>query len=365
MITGDHTATAAAIGHELGIEGQALRGAELDQMTDQEFQERVKDIGVFGRVAPEHKVRLVETLQAGGHVVAMTGDGVNDAPALKRADIGVAMGITGTEVSKQAANMILTDDNFATIVEAVRLGRAIWDNLMKYLRFQLSALAAWVLLYVGAAIFDIADGAPLAPLQVIWIKFAVVVPPAIGLGYDTPSAGLMGRKPRPRSEGILNRNLLLRFGLLGLVMAVTTLVLLVLGPDDAAAQQASVSGTMAFVTFSFALLFVALSSRSETKSVFDRDSLSNPRLLRLLALPAMLTLLVTVLGFLQEWFDTVALTSGQWLVSLAIASIVLWVEEARKLISRRGVTQAAAVDRPLPQIVQAGALAAGDEEEQV
>ena len=334
MITGDHTATAAAIGHELGIEGDAMRGVDLDGMDGEEFEQRVEEIGVLGRVAPEHKVRLVETLQAGGHVVAMTGDGVNDAPALKQADIGVAMGITGTEVSKQAANMVLTDDNFATIVESVRLGRVIFDNLMKYLRFQLSALAAWVLLYVGAAVFDIAGGAPLSPLQVLWVKFAVVVPPAIGLGYDTASAGLMDRAPRRRDQGILNPALLRRFTVLGLVMAASTLLLLELAPDEAAAQQATVAGTMAFVSFSLALLFVALSSRSDSGSVFSRDTLSNPKLLRLIALPAGLTLLVTEVGFLQGWFDTVSLAGGQWAASLALASVALWVEEARKLINR-------------------------------
>ena len=197
MITGDHAVTAAAIGHELGIEGKALTGAQFKAMSDEQLMKELPEIGVVARVAPEDKIRLVDLLQRQQNIVAMTGDGVNDAPALKKADIGVAMGITGTEVSKGAAVMILTDDNFATIVKAVEYGRAIYDNLSNFIRFQMTALVAFIASYLGAAFFVIAGGVPFIPGVVLWINFLVQVPVAVALGFDKPAPGLMERKPRP------------------------------------------------------------------------------------------------------------------------------------------------------------------------
>ena len=187
MITGDHATTAAAIAGQLGIEGRALTGAEFAALPDDQLKAEIDGIGVVARVAPEDKVRLVSILKEQGNIVAMTGDGVNDAPALTRADIGVAMGITGTEVTKDAAEMILTDDNFATIVTAVEGGRGLYDNLMKYVRVQMIMLAGFILLFVGAGIFTIADGTPLLPLQILWINFAIDVLLAFGLGFDAPT----------------------------------------------------------------------------------------------------------------------------------------------------------------------------------
>ncbi len=204
MITGDHAVTAAAIGHELGIEGKALTGAQFSAMSDEELIKDLDNIGVVARVAPEDKIRLVDLLQRKQNIVAMTGDGVNDAPALKKADIGVAMGITGTEVSKGAAVMILTDDNFATIVKAVEYGRGIYDNLAKYIRYQMGMLAAFIICYLGATIFGILGGVPFSTLSVLWINFLVQVPIAMALGFDKPSEGLMERKPRPLSQPVLN-----------------------------------------------------------------------------------------------------------------------------------------------------------------
>ena len=175
MITGDHAVTAEAIARQLGIEGRAITGAEFAAMCDDEADREIDDIGVIARVAPEHKVHLVDILRRKGHIVAMTGDGVNDAPALKKADIGVAMGITGTEVSKEAAVMILTDDNFATIVKAVELGRALYDNLMRYIRFQMASLFGFIGTFLGASIFNILGGIPFLPLQTLWINFTVDV----------------------------------------------------------------------------------------------------------------------------------------------------------------------------------------------
>ena len=172
-------------------------------MTDDEALEQIDGIGVIARVSPEDKVRLVDTLKRRGHVVAMTGDGVNDAPALKRADIGIAMGITGTEVSKEAAAMILTDDDFSTIVKAVRIGRGLYDNLKKYIEFQMAALMGFIVTFLGASVFNIVSGVPFVPLQTLWINFTTQVFQAIGLGYGDPSPGLMQRKPRPDSEDLL------------------------------------------------------------------------------------------------------------------------------------------------------------------
>ena len=207
MITGDHATTAAAIARQLGIEGRAVTGNEFAAMSDDEVDKQIDEIGVIARVAPEDKVRLVDVLKRLGNIVAMTGDGVNDAPAIKRADIGVAMGITGTEVTKEAAEMILTDDNFATIVKAVDGGRALYDNLMKYIRFQIVSLTGFIALFVLAGIFNIAGGIPLKPLQILWINFAIDVLLAIGLGFDAATPGLMERRPRPANAPVVTRSI--------------------------------------------------------------------------------------------------------------------------------------------------------------
>ena len=196
MITGDHAVTAEAIARQLGITGRAITGAEFAAMDDDTLRREIDGIGVIARVAPEDKVHLVDILKSKGHIVAMTGDGVNDAPALKKADIGVAMGITGTEVSKEAAVMILTDDNFATIVKAVELGRALYDNLVRYIRFQMAGLFGFIGTFLGAAILFIAQGMPFLPLQTLWVNFTVQVFLAIGLGYGKAREGLMKDAPR-------------------------------------------------------------------------------------------------------------------------------------------------------------------------
>src|SRR5207342_3104945 len=223
MITGDHAVTAAAIANKLGIKGRAITGAEFGAMSDDELLAQIDEIGVIARVTPEHKVRLVDTLKSKGHIVAMTGDGVNDAPALKRADIGIAMGITGTEVSKEAAAMILTDDNFATIVKAVELGRGLYDNLVKYIRFQMGVLSGLILTFLGASILNIASGIPFLPMQTLWVNFTTQVFQAIGLGYGEPAEGLMKRKPRNPERQILPSGLMLWLGCVGLVMGATTI----------------------------------------------------------------------------------------------------------------------------------------------
>ena len=196
MITGDHAVTAAAIAKDLGIRGEAITGAEWGDYSDDEALRRIDDIGVIARVTPEHKVRLVDILKRKGRIVAMTGDGVNDAPALKKADIGVAMGITGTEVSKEAAVMILTDDNFATIVKAVEKGRALYDNLVKYIRYQMGVLFGMIWTFLGSGLFNVLAGVPFVPQQTLYVNFTTQVLQSIGLGLGEPAEGLMERPPR-------------------------------------------------------------------------------------------------------------------------------------------------------------------------
>ncbi len=232
MITGDHATTAAAIARELGIQGRAITGTEFAAMSDEQLMSELDDIGVIARVAPEDKVRLVRLLKEKGNVVAMTGDGVNDAPALKTADIGVAMGITGTEVSKEAAVMILTDDNFATIVGAVSYGRTLYDNLLKYLRFQMSTLVAYIAIFIGAGIIGIANGAPLNPLQILWLNMVVDIPLAIALGFDQPAKGLMARPPRPVGDPVLSRNNWFRLLAQGAVMTIGALAAYQIGDEQ-------------------------------------------------------------------------------------------------------------------------------------
>jgi Ca2+-transporting ATPase len=300
-------------------------------MSDDELLRDLPEIGVIARVAPEDKVRLVRLLQQNGEVVAMTGDGVNDAPALKKADIGVAMGITGTEVSKGAAVMIITDDNFATIVGAVSHGRALYDNLLKYIRFQMASLVGFLALFIGAGIFSIANGIPLEPLALLWINFAIDVPLAAALGFDEPTSGLMSRRPRRVSAPVLDRTQWIRVTVTGLIMAACALAARVIGED---AYDAAVGGTMLLTTLSISHVVAGFSARDEFGTIFRRDSLPRPPQLRLYGLCLLLTLLVTEVGILQRIFGTVSLTLDQGLICLGLSLILLTYEEAAKYFLR-------------------------------
>jgi Ca2+-transporting ATPase len=332
MITGDHVTTAGAIANQLGIEGRALSGTEFKALSDEELDQQVDDIGVVARVAPEDKVRLVETLKKKGHVVSMTGDGVNDAPALKRADIGVAMGITGTEVTKEAGDMILTDDNFATIVEAVEGGRGLYDNLMKYVRVQLVMLGGFILTFLGAGIFDIAGGQPLTPLQILWVNFAVDVLLAIGLGFDAAVPGLMKRKPRDASAPIVDRPLGIQLAVVSVVMAALTLTVVAWGEDR---YSLAVATTMGLTALSLMHIVAALEAREPTGTIFKRYTIENRRLVQLVGMALALTFLVTALSPLQRIFDTVPLTSSQWGICLLATLAFLAFVELGKLFERR------------------------------
>ena len=331
MITGDHAVTAAAIGHELGIEGKAMTGHDFAKMKDDVLSKDLDNIGVIARVAPEDKIRLVDLLQKKGNIVAMTGDGVNDAPALKKADIGVAMGITGTDVSKGAAVMILTDDNFATIVKAVEYGRSIYDNLSKYIRFQMGMLSAFIVSYLGAAIFGILGGVPFSPLTVLWVNFLIQVPIAVALGFDKPSLGLMDRKPRPLTQPVLSGAQWIRLVFTGLLVALGTLyVEAYYQPIDTA-----VAATMGFVTFSLLNVAAGLSARSETGTVFTADTVGDQRQLKLYGLALFLTIFGAEFGLGQRILGTVSLTGQQWLICTVLAFALILIDEVVKFFMRR------------------------------
>jgi P-type Ca2+ transporter type 2C len=332
MITGDHAVTAEAIGRQLGIEGRAITGAQFTAMSDEEAQRQIDGIGVIARVAPEDKVHLVDILKNRRDVVAMTGDGVNDAPALKKADIGVAMGITGTEVSKEAAVMILTDDNFATIVKAVEQGRAIYDNLVRYIRFQMGTLFGFILTFIGASIFNIVGGAPFLPLQTLWVNFTTGVFQAVGLGFGRPAPGLMDRPPRAADEPILPRRRLIELAAMGLLMAVGTLAVI------AGAQMSSgteLARTMGLTTFSFFNILFALETADERRSIFGSLILENATLLKTTALSVVATVVATELRLFHSILDTTSLSLTQWGICLGVAASIVVVAEAWKLILRR------------------------------
>jgi Ca2+-transporting ATPase len=331
MITGDHATTAAAIAGQLGIEGRALTGAEFAALPDDQLRAEVDDIGVVARVAPEDKVRLVSILKGQGNIVAMTGDGVNDAPALTRADIGVAMGITGTEVTKDAAEMILTDDNFATIVTAVEGGRGLYDNLMKYVRVQMIMLAGFILLFVGAGIFEIANGTPLLPLQILWINFAIDVLLAFGLGFDAPTPGLMKRRPRAPDQPVITPALGVRLGIAGLLIAIGTLAVVAWAEDR---HGLAVATTMGLTTISLLHIVAALEWRDPYRSIFTRDTFANGRFNLLMLTALALTFLATSIDGLNTILDTVELDGDQWRVCLIAVAGYLVLAELGKFILR-------------------------------
>ncbi|HEY6836017.1 MAG TPA: cation-transporting P-type ATPase [Gaiellaceae bacterium] len=331
MITGDHAVTAEAIARQLGIRGRAITGAEWAAMSDDEALKEIDGIGVIARVTPEDKVRLVDTLKRRGHVVAMTGDGVNDAPALKRADIGIAMGITGTEVSKEAAVMILTDDDFSTIVKAVRIGRGLYDNLKKYIQFQMAALVGFIAMFLGASIFNIVGGVPLVPLQTLWVNFTTQVFQAIGLGYGEPSPGLMRRKPRPEKEPILTNELLLWLAVLGVILGGTALGVIWWAHD---AHDTAVARTMGMTTFAIANVFLSFAVKDDLASIFSSETLADKRLLKATGLSAIAILFGTEVGIFQRILGTVSLTGREWIICVLGALTVVAASELQKAIRR-------------------------------
>jgi Ca2+-transporting ATPase len=336
MITGDHAVTAAAVAGQLGIDGAVLTGAQFGAMSDQEALTKIEDVGVIARVSPEHKVRLVDVLRKQGQIVAMTGDGVNDAPAVKKADIGIAMG-TGTEVTQEAAVMILTDDNFSTIVKAVELGRGLYDNLARYIRFQMGGLFGYIAMFLGASVFNIAEGIPLLPLQTLWVSFTMLSVQSVGLGYSKPAAGLMERPPRPPSRPILTRGILLWLAFVGLLMAIGTLSVISWADQ---AHGLAIARTTGMVTFALFTLFFSIESKDERDSAFSLGTFSDKTFRITTGGSFVLLVLSTVLGIFHRVMKTVTLDVRQWLLCTAVALSVVAVAEIRKAILRRTAAKA-------------------------
>jgi Ca2+-transporting ATPase len=334
MITGDHHATALAIAAELGLHGRAVSGADIERMSEEQLAAAIDEVVVFARVTPSHKVKIVRALQAKGHVVAMTGDGVNDAPALKRADIGVAMGISGTAVAKEAATMVLTDDNFATIVLAVRQGRTLYDNILKFIRFQLSTTIGAILTVFFAPLVGLPE--PFTALQILWVAIIMDGPPAVSLALDAARPGIMNEPPRHRDEAVLPLQRVLRTVAYGTTMMVGTLTVLHVGINTGSETRAL---TMAFTTFVLFQFFNVFNARSELRSAFNASFFDN----RMLWVSLLSTLALQVVAV--HWapaaalFGTTDLTWTDWGIAIGVASTVLLFEETRKLairIWRRG-----------------------------
>jgi len=332
MVTGDDVTTGAAIAKQLGIPGEAMLGSEFAALSADERLARIDDIGVVGRVAPEHKVLLVETLRHKGEVVAMTGDGVNDAPAIKAADIGIAMG-TGTQVAKNAGKMILSDDNFATIMHAVEKGREVYDNLNKFIRFVMLELVAYIITFLGASILNIAAGQPFSAPQVLYINFLVNAPLGAAIGFDQASPGLMRLKPRLRDASIMTKGLLITAGLVGLFFAVCTLALIAYGKSHYG--SVAVGASMGLTAFSLLLVTSAFHARSVTASTFTQATFDNRQLNWTALAEVALAVLITQMDALRRVFGTVQLSDKQWALALIPAVALFFVWELGKLIARR------------------------------
>ncbi len=349
MITGDHPRTAARIARDLGIvadeDAPVVTGAELDRLDDDGFRDTVQSASVYARVTPQHKLRIVTALRAGGDVVAMTGDGVNDAPALKAADIGVAMGLAGTEVTKEAANLVLADDDFATIVRAIHEGRGIFSNIQKFLRYLLSSNMGEVLtVFLGvvlAGVIGLTHGPgpivlPLLATQILWINLLTDSAPALAMGVDPQAEDVMGRPPRALTDRVIDARMWRDVVVLGLVMAAATLGTIDLylpGGLAGGGESLDTARTAGFTVLVLAQLFNALNARSGTVSAFHR-LFANGWLWGAIVLSAALQVAVVHTPFLNQAFSTTPLTPAQWLVCCVAASAVLWVSELQKLVRR-------------------------------
>jgi Ca2+-transporting ATPase len=329
MITGDHHMTAAHVARDLGISSETLTGAELQAMSPAELSEAVEKVSVFARVLPEHKFRIVEALQARGHIVSMTGDGVNDAPALKQADIGVAMGISGTDVSKQASDMVLLDDNFATIIAAVEEGRAIYDNIRKFIRYVLAGNCGEILVMLVAPLCGLPM--PLLPLQILWINLASDGLNGLALSVEPPERNAMRRPPYPPGESIFARGMGRHILLVGIL---TGLVSFAAGwwfwSRSSSAWQ-----TATFATLAFTQIFQTLAVRSRRDSVFTIGLWSNRAAVASVAITVGATYAIIYHPFLQNIFGTGSLRPVEMLMLLALGTVVFWSIEAEKLFRRQ------------------------------
>src|SRR3954454_20640688 len=340
MITGDHAVTAKAIGETLGLGAGAISGAELQALSDDELREQLPDLHVFGRVTPQDKLRLARLMQDEGLIVAMTGDAVNDAAALKQADIGVAMG-SGSEVTKQAGRMILTDDNFGTLVHAVEIGRRVYEKVVAYVRYQMTQLLSLVLLFITATAFDINGGVALTPLMVLYLLIFVTAAGVVVIAVDPGAADVMHRPPRDPSVPLTNQPAIARWLLYALVLFLAAGAPLVAGPDDPHTDQASVSMTMTFVVMGLGTVLNALVNRRDPTS-----GLTGPvmKAVAIGVVPVVMLFLATQLPTLQKGLLTAPLTPHEWLTCAGLAALLPLVIETSKFLRRRAALRAPLLD---------------------
>jgi Ca2+-transporting ATPase len=311
-------------------DGQVLTGAEVEELGEAQLVDRIKHTDVFARVSPEHKVRIVEAFKAAGHIVAMTGDGVNDAPALKRASIGVAMGITGTDVSKQTADMVLTDDNYVSIVSAVEQGRIIYSNIRKFVFYLLSCNVAEIAIIFIATLLGWPS--PLTAIQLLWMNLLTDGAPALALGMEKGDPDIMERPPRPPAEPIINRLMIIRISIMTVALTATTLTAFWVGMSEGATRLAE---TMAFVTLALAELPIAYTTRSERYPLFRLGVFSNIWMQRAVGLSVVLMLAVIYIPFFNEPFNTVPLTLQHWGVLVPLILLPAIIAEVTKWFIRR------------------------------
>jgi Ca2+-transporting ATPase len=342
MITGDHAVTARAIGETLGLGPGAISGAELQALSDDEVVRRLPDLHVFGRVTPQDKLRLARLMQEQGLIVAMTGDAVNDAAALKQADIGVAMG-SGSEVTKQAGRMILTDDNFGTLVHAVEIGRRVYEKVVSYVRYQMTQLLALVFLFLAATAFNVNHGVALTPLMVLYLLVFVTASGVVVIAVDPGAPDVMHRPPRDPSLPITNRDAITLWVVYAATLFIAAMIPLVLGPDDPRTDVASASLTMTFVVMGLGTIFNALTNRRDPASGLD------PPLLKALGIslfPLAMLVLATELPGFQKGLLTTSLTGHEWLACFGLAALLPVVIETSKFLRRRAAPEPSLLDAP-------------------
>ncbi len=332
MITGDHAGTALAIAEEMGIGGEAVTGKELEAAGDEELRKIAEDYAVFARTSPEHKLRLMKALQANGEVVAMTGDGVNDAPALKRADVGVAMGIKGTEASKEAADIVLADDNFATIAAAVKEGRTIYDNLRKAILFLLPSNGAETFVILSSVLFGFS--LPLTPVQILWVNIVTDVSLALALAFEPAEPGIMERPPRDRDVSILGGSFLRRVIFVSLLLGGSTLGLFLW--ELKRGMPLELARTLAVTNLVSGQMFYLFNSRFLHKSSLSLKGLfSNKAAWGAVLLLAVLQLLFVYFPLMNLWFGSVPLQLRHWLLPLGVGLGTFLAVEGEKALGRR------------------------------
>ena len=346
MITGDHKITATAIAKQLGIlnnEDEAITGAELEKMTDEELEKNIRKYSVYARVSPEHKVRIVRAWQANGEIVAMTGDGVNDAPALKNADIGCAMGIVGTDVAKEAADVILTDDNFATVVSAVEEGRRIYDNILKAIQFLLSSI---IVLFIAILITpllakwfnitDISELEPLLPIHILWINLVTDSLPALALAFDPAAKNVMNRKPTKKEKGIFTKGMTWRVVYQGVMIGLLTLTAFIVGLATPGVTdehtKIEIAQTMAFCVLALSELVHVFNIRDNNNSLFKTKIFNNRKLILAIIASAMLMFVILLIPVLREIFSIAALPVENIVETILLVLAPIVIVEIFKLL---------------------------------